>query len=787
LNIADRRRFLSSLLLVVGAWLVTHGCFRLLPNVFEAWNAQTVDQLFRLRNAVPHLRPRYDDTVVHVDLNNSSLRRLKTFSLSRSQHAQVVANLAAMHVAVQAHDYIFSARPRTHEDEALIAATAAAGNVYYGLALALESGPPRPSQRPLDAAEQHYLEQTAWPIKVQGETGAVYTGTNPLSTFAALATAARGLGYLSVVADRDGVYRRMPLLVRYGAAWYPSFALRVACDYLQVPPEKIELSPGKHLRLRDARRPGAPTPHDIIIPIDRHGQMVINYLGTWERLAHYSLAEVLLAAEHGDDLELFREQLAGKLVVVGDVYTGVSDVGAMPLDPNFPLSGLHSNMLNSLLTEQFLRELSTLEMLALEVLLLLLVVGLSCSLSSRWLTLGTGLAALAYVGLATGCFFYGQIICNMVRPLLMVLFSTVALVVHRYVQEERAKLESLRQRDFVRDVFGRYLSNAVVDEILGSPRGLAMGGELRQITLLVSDLRGFTSLSARLSPPEVITILNRYFERMIARIAQYRGTVDELMGDGMLVFFGAPLSAPDDPERAVACALDMQLALLEVNRDLSEHHLPELAMGIGINTGEVIVGNIGSLQRSKYGAVGSAINTTYRIESYTVGGQIFISPSTYERVRTLVQVRGTLAAQFKGLDQPVILYDICGIAAPYDLQLPEKAAPAFITLPLPLPLQCFPIDGKIVAETAIAGHLTRLAGLTAEGVLAQPVAIYTNVKLLLMPSEHAPFSDIYAKVLALTPEASGTAQVQLELTSLPDDAKAFLNTLAPVGSTACAS
>src|SRR5919109_1315604 len=226
-----------------------------------------------------------------------------------------------------------------------------------------------------------------------------------------------------------------------------------------------------------------------------------------------------------------------------------------------------------------------------------------------------------------------------------------------------------------------------------------MVGEVREITLLVSDLRGFTSLAARLSPPEVIAILNRYFERMIDIIARYRGTVDELQGDGILTFFGAPLAAPDDPERAVACALAMQLALLEFNREQRQLQLPELAMGIGINTGELIVGNIGSLKRSKYGAVGSAINTAYRIESHTVGGQILMSPSTYARVQALVHVRSTMQAQFKGIDHPVTLYDVCGISGKYHLALPEKPAEPLVPLLSPLPIACFPVDGKIVAET----------------------------------------------------------------------------------------
>src|SRR5438876_12124366 len=160
--------------------------------------------------------------------------------------------------------------------------------------------------------------------------------------------------------------------------------------------------------------------------------------------------------------------------------------------------------------------------------------------------------------------------------------------------------------------------------------------------MLVSDLRGFSSMVARLDPHTVVQITNRYLARMIDVITRYRGTVDEFQGDGILAFFGAPLAAPDDAERAVACAIEMQQALVAVNDEQRAAGLPELAMGIGINTGEVIVGNIGSEQRTKYGAVGAAINLAYRIESQTIGGQVLLGPRTYELVCDVVDVRGSV-------------------------------------------------------------------------------------------------------------------------------------------------
>jgi adenylate cyclase len=189
----------------------------------------------------------------------------------------------------------------------------------------------------------------------------------------------------------------------------------------------------------------------------------------------------------------------------------------------------------------------------------------------------------------------------------------------------------------------------------------------------------------------------------------------------------------------------------------------------------VIVGNIGSIKRSKYGAVGSAINTAYRIESHTVGGQILISPSTYARVQALVHVRSTMQAQFKGLDQPVTLYEISGIRGAYQLTLPEKPAETLMTLAAPLPMACFLIEGKMVSETAIPGALLRLAGAHhAEATIDGQVAVYTNVRLTLKPLGRAPLTDVYAKVVSSETLDTKGARVRLEFTALPRDAKAFL-------------
>jgi adenylate cyclase len=303
-----------------------------------------------------------------------------------------------------------------------------------------------------------------------------------------------------------------------------------------------------------------------------------------------------------------------------------------------------------------------------------------------------------------------------------------------------------------------------------------MSGEMREVTFLVSDLRGFTALSSKLSPHEVINILNRYLEPMVEIIARYRGTVDEFLGDGILVFFGAPLAARDDPHRAVACAIEMQNKMSDINDEQLRHSLPELTMGIGINTGEVVVGNIGSEKRSKYGAVGTAINTTYRIESYTTGGQILISQNTYEKVRSQVHVRQTMNVQFKGIDHPATVYDVLGMEGSHPISLKEKETLPVIDLDPPLPIQCFPVEGKTVSEMNIPGYITRLGDATAEVSLEKQVANLSNLKILLVPKETIELSEAYAKVILMDSSSSTSSNVRgrLEFTSIPEDVKDYL-------------
>lgn len=314
-----------------------------------------------------------------------------------------------------------------------------------------------------------------------------------------------------------------------------------------------------------------------------------------------------------------------------------------------------------------------------------------------------------------------------------------------------ANTDLAKRNQLIRQVFGRYLSDDVVTNLLETPEGLKLGGDRRKITILTSDLRGFTALSEQLQPEDVIRILNFYLEQMAEVINKYQGTIDEFMGDGILVLFGAPTMREEDAIRAVACACEMQLAMGGVNERMKALGLPRLEMGIGIHTGEVVVGNIGSEKRTKYGIVGSPVNLTYRIESYTRGGQVLISEETLRSAGSSVRTSGTRQVQPKGVKQPITIYEVYGITGLYNLYLPKEEDPRFV-LPQAIPMQYSVLQGKQVGDTQFRGYLTQLS-LRAAVIRRESSAIelppeFATLKLnILMPTATAETSaDIYAQV-----------------------------------------
>ena len=232
----------------------------------------------------------------------------------------------------------------------------------------------------------------------------------------------------------------------------------------------------------------------------------------------------------------------------------------------------------------------------------------------------------------------------------------------RWHDKEEQYREQLEKRElFIRQTFGRYISDAIVDEILENPEGLKLGGDLRSVTLMMSDIRSFTTLVEHLPPEKVVTLLNRYLGKMTDIILEHGGTIDEFLGDAVMAAFGAPTKTPDNAQRAVTCAIAMQAAMDDINTQNKADGLPEIEMAIALNTGEVVAGNIGSERRSKYGFVGHEVNVTSRIEDAALPREILVSERTLKCLDlTGFNVGESRSLNPKGIEETLSVFPIYG-------------------------------------------------------------------------------------------------------------------------------
>ena len=305
------------------------------------------------------------------------------------------------------------------------------------------------------------------------------------------------------------------------------------------------------------------------------------------------------------------------------------------------------------------------------------------------------------------------------------------------MEKIRALNEELEKRNaFIKKTFGRYLSDEIVAELLDTKDGLEIGGKKQRVAVMFSDLRGFTALSEAMEPTALIGMLNGYLEKMIEIVMAHRGTILEFIGDAIVAVFGAPLDSDTRETDAVSCAIAMQNAMEEVNAENTARSLPALEMGIGIHTGEVVLGNIGSLKKSKYDVIGSTVNLASRIETYTVGGQILISEAVKDAVGPALVTAKTVEAMPKGVREPITLYEVAALG---DLSLASDHSP-LLSLNPPVKVKCRPMEGKHRGSDEYPGSVT--AASRDEFLLSVPLPLSFGDSVTVSVEEN----DLCAKV-----------------------------------------
>lgn len=304
--------------------------------------------------------------------------------------------------------------------------------------------------------------------------------------------------------------------------------------------------------------------------------------------------------------------------------------------------------------------------------------------------------------------------------------------------------------------------------------GFLVGSQAIEVTVVLSDLRGFSVVTEGYSPQEVVDMLNRYFDHMCKIIYRYGGTVDKFMGDSIMALFGASVSRPSHIEHAVSCAVEMQIAMDTFNKENENLGMPNLYMGIGINTGEVVAGKIGSDLHSEYTVIGNEVNLASRIEAYSLRGQILISEKTFSRIKDLIVVENPIYASVKGRREPTPLYELLSIGEPYNLQVPEREARRSLRVEVNIPFEFQILEGKVVRSEICEG---RVLDLSSGGMFASTLAEvepYFNIMFrFAFNILGVKTSDIYGKILRVK-KVADLYEMNIEFTAInPGDRNAI--------------
>lgn len=461
-------------------------------------------------------------------------------------------------------------------------------------------------------------------------------------------------------------------------------------------------------------------------------------------------------------------ELQGKHVLVGSTALAAADLRNSSLG-EMPGVEHHATMLANLIHADFFHLAPRWTNAAFPVGAALLAAVIGVALSSELGLLLSGALALVLLTLSYLAFASGLYV-PIVTPPVAVGASYLATLVLGARASRNARTKAEREREFVRQTFGRYLTEQVVETLLDKPDGLKLGGQRDFVTIMMTDLRGFTSMCGSMEPEGVVKLLNHYLETMTRIINKYGGTIDEFIGDAILVVFGAPLPLDREEARAVACAIEMLNAMPEINAWNKAQGLPEVEMGIGIHSGEVVLGNIGSELRAKYGIVGSTINLTSRVESYTVGGQVLISETTRELCADLLTIGTSQTVSPKGVKGTLAIHEALAVGAPFDVRL-APASEALVPPRAPLELRYGTVKNKQVAALSQVAHVEALSAQGLELRVAEELPVLSDLQLRVVDGDGLRPGDLYGKVLKANVRPN---VVYLRLTSVPPELRGLL-------------
>lgn len=607
----------------------------------EHLESKTYDLRLRLRE---QLRPSTRRTdIVIVALDEKSLEEYGRWPWSRTLTARLVQAVSAGRPRAIGIDIFFSEPESPAADAALAAAVKGAGNVVLPVVfsdVAKGTTPPTAGQNDLlwDAAfmEVKSVAGIAW------KEWAV-EGMRPLTPRPEIAKAAAALGHVSSHPDMDGVMRWEILALKYGDDAYPSLALQIARLASGMRQEDLGLYGGSNIRFGER-----------FIPTDLSNRVLVNYYGREGSFPYISAADILSG-------RVKQGTLAGKVVLIGTSALATYDQKVSPFSADMPGVEKNATVVENILANRFMSkspgviELSVIFCTA--ILLTLLLPRLS---ARNGVIVGFALMGCYLVAAEVTCL--GGVWLSLIYPLGNMAVILTAQTVSKLLFEEKQSRQ-------IRAMFSSYVTERLVTEMIRNPDMAQLGGQKREVTVLFSDVKSFTTYSENHQPEEVVAILNEYLGAMTDVVLKWEGILDKFIGDAIVVFWGAPMKQEDHAERAIRCALEMQERLDQLRIKWEAEGKTPLAAGIGLNTGEAIVGNIGAGgKKMDYTVIGDHVNLGARVEGLTrrYDARILMTEYTLAKVRPGidaglfrgVSILGIERVIVKGKDTPVGIFSL---------------------------------------------------------------------------------------------------------------------------------
>jgi adenylate cyclase len=482
--------------------------------------------------------------------------------------------------------------------------------------------------------------------------------------YAEVAEASAGLGHNFIALDKDGPARRMAPFIQRDGRYLPSLGVATALLAGSFRADEVSAE-GNTIRIRDRSIPLTASPYQDAYDHSRRDQwtMLINYRaparlpGGGRPYRAYSFRQLFMSElqleESGGKPMIDPAEFKDKIVFIGFTASGLVDVFNSPFgDDRMPGIQLHASMTDSILATRFITPASQRSRIA-TVFIVAVAIGLLSAFLPFTAAAGAAVAILAgWCWFALSAFRAGSWL-NMMQPLTAGAIALFAGTAYQYFVEDREKRKMKR-------LFGRYVSRDVYEQLTAHPELAELGGKRREMTVLFSDIRGFTTVTEKGNPEELVAQLNEYFSRMVEIVFRHKGTVDKFVGDMVMALFGAPLDDPDHAEHAVQAAIDMVRELGELNKTWAERGMTPLDIGVGINSGDMIAGNIGSSSIMSYTVIGDNVNLGSRLESLNKDykTRIIMSDATRTRLRNTYDIRPLGDVKVKGKTRAVAIYEI---------------------------------------------------------------------------------------------------------------------------------